>query len=297
MHKIYFLALEYILFLGYLLFFSWLVTRVKFFTKTGLSSPQLIILFLLKVLAGIFYGWIGRYYGNLAQMQDTWGYHLNSLQEYQLLLKDPVDFFTNIFYNPYDGGFMKFFISQDSYWSDIKGNFFIKILSIFNLFSFGHYYVNVIIYSFVSLFGPIAIFRVMNHAFPGKRLQVLLATFLIPSFLYWCSGIHKEGLIFLGISIAVYHVYFASVENKITIKRIFLVILGLMLMMILRNFLIIRRFPLYYGLANFDKMASSYYFNIWNCLFVIGIRLFLMSGRLILTMISPRPLLISSRNF
>jgi hypothetical protein len=83
----------------------------------------------------------------------------------------------------------------------------------------------------------------MNHAFPGKRLQILLATFLVPSFLYWCSGIHKEGLIFLGISIAVYHVYFASVENKITIKRILWVLLGLMLMMILRNFLIILAVP------------------------------------------------------
>jgi len=235
--------LEYILFLGYLLFFSWLVTRVKFFTKTGLSAPQLIILFLLKVLAGIFYGWIGRYYGNLAQMQDTWAYHVNSLQEYQLLLNDPWTCFTNIFYNPYEGGFMKFFISQDSYWSDIKGNFFIKILSLFNVFSFGHYYVNVIIYSFLSLFGPIAIFHVMNHAFPGKRLQILLATFLIPSFLYWCSGIHKEGLIFLGISIAVYHVYFASVDGRITFKRVLWILLGLLLMMILRNFLIVMVVP------------------------------------------------------
>ena len=199
-------------------------------------------------MAGIFYGWIGRYYGNLAQMQDTWGYHVNSLQEYQVLLNDPLGFFTNIFYNPYEeGGFMKFFISQDSYWSDIKGNFFIKVLSLFNLFSFGHYYVNVIIYSFISLFGPMAIFHVMNHAFPGKRLQIIFATFLIPSFLYWGSGIHKEGLIFLGISIAVYHVYFASVENKITFKRVLWVLLGLLLMMILRNFLIVMAVPAFFA--------------------------------------------------
>jgi len=235
--------LEYILFLGYLLFFSWLVTRVKFFTKTGFSSPQLIILFLLKVLAGIFYGWIGRYYGNLAQMQDTWAFHMSSLPEYQLLISDPGTYFANIFYNPYEGGFMKFFTSQDSYWSDIKGNFFIKILSLFNLFSFCHYYVNVIIYSFLSLFGAVAVFRVMNHAFPGKRIQIALASFFIPSFLYWCSGIHKEGLIFLGISIIVYNIYFASVEKKFTIKRILWILLGLFLMTILRNFLIVMAVP------------------------------------------------------
>jgi hypothetical protein len=236
--------LEYLLFLGYLLLFSWLVTRVKFFTKTGFSSPQLIILFLLKVLAGIFYGWIGRYYGNLAQMQDTWGYHVNSVAEYQLLLSDPGTYFTNLFVNPYqEGGFMKFFTSQDSYWSDIKGNFFIKILSMFNVISFGNYYINVIIYSFIALFGSVAVFRIMNHAFPGKRIQITFAAFLIPSFLYWGSGIHKEGLIFLGISTIVYNIYFASVEKRFTVKRIIWILLGLLLMTLLRNFLIMMAIP------------------------------------------------------
>ena len=225
------------------MFFSWLVTKVKFFTKTGLSSPQLIILLLLKVMAGIFYGWIGLYYGNMAQMQDTWGYHVNSKIEYQLLLDHPGEYLTNLFYNPYDGSFMSFFTAQNSIWNDLKGNSFIKILSIFNIFSFGHYYVNVIIYSFISLFGAFAIFRVMDHAFPGKKLQVALATFLVPSFLYWCSGIHREGLIFLGISIVVYQVYFGSVENRFSFKRVLYIFLGLLLMTLLRNFLLVILLP------------------------------------------------------
>ncbi len=242
MHKIFFL-LEHLLFIGYLLFFAWLVTRVKFFTKTGLSSPQLIILFLLKVMAGIFYGWIGLYYGNMAQMLDTWAYHVNSKVEYQLLLDHPGEYFTNLFYNPYEGGFMKFFTAENSIWNDLKGNSFIKILSVFNIFSFGHYYVNVIIHSFITLFGSFAIFRVMDHAFPQKRIQILLATFLLPSFLYWGSGIHREGLIFLGISIVVYQVYFASVENKFSLKRVLYILLGLLLMTLLRNFLLVILLP------------------------------------------------------
>jgi hypothetical protein len=71
--------LEYLLFVVYLIFFSWLVTKIRFFTATGLSKPQLIIIFLLKVIAGIFYGWMGQYYGELAQMMDTWKYHYNAI--------------------------------------------------------------------------------------------------------------------------------------------------------------------------------------------------------------------------
>ena len=84
--------------------------------------------------------------------------------------------------DPYGGGVSKFFTTTDSYWSDLKGNVFIKILSVFNILSLGNYFINVIFYSFFTMFGPIAIYRVMTDVFPGKKLAVLFATFLVPSF-------------------------------------------------------------------------------------------------------------------
>src|SRR5687768_14819117 len=95
-------VLEYLLFVVWLLFFAWVVTKVKFFTRTGLSNPQLMIIFLLKVMAGIFYGWIGLYYGGLANMQDTWTYHTESIREYHLISSDPHEYLTNLFHNPYE---------------------------------------------------------------------------------------------------------------------------------------------------------------------------------------------------
>ena len=229
--------MEYLLFIGYLVIFTWLVTKVKFFTKSGLSNPQLIILFLVKVLAGIFYGWMGLYYGNLAQMLDTWGYHQFGVAEYRLLTANPHEYFTNMFYTPYPNGFGKFFASTDSYWNDLKGNIFVKLLSVFDLFSFGKYYVNVIFYSFISMFGPIALFRVMSDVYPGKKLQVLLPAFFIPSFIYWTSGLHKEGLIFSGVSLIIYHLYFGWKEKRYPVKRWLGVFFGLLILFVLRNFL------------------------------------------------------------
>jgi hypothetical protein len=235
--------LEYLLFVGYLILFAWLVTKVKFFSRSGLSKPQLVIVFLLKVMAGIFYGWIGLYYGNLAQMVDTWGFHYNSIQEYHLLYNNPHEYFTNIFRNPYEGGVSKFFDSNDSYWNDLKGNVVIKVLSVFNILSFGHYYVNVIFYSFITLFGPIAIYRVMTDVFPSRKLPILMATFLVPSFLYWTSGIHKEGLIFTGIGLVLYCIYFGGKEKRFDIQRLLCLATGLLLILVLRNFLIVIIIP------------------------------------------------------
>jgi len=235
--------LEYLLFIGYLVIFTWLVTKVKFFTRSGLSNPQLIILFLVKVLAGIFYGWIGVYYGNLAQMLDTWSYHQLGLAEYHLLSTNPHEYFTNMFYTPYPEGYERVFESTDSYWNDLKGNVFVKLISIFNLLSFGHYYVNVIFYSFISLFGPIALFRVMADIFPGKKLQVLLPAFFIPSFVYWTSGLHKEGLIFLGVGLIIYHLYYGWKEKRYPLKRWLGILLGLFILFVLRNFLMMLVVP------------------------------------------------------
>lgn len=235
--------MEHLLFVGYLVLFAWIVTKTRFFIASGLTMPQLIIIFLLKVMAGILYGWIGVYYGEMAQMVDTWFYHYESLKEYHILQTEPKLFFTSLFHNTYDEGYTKFLASENSWWNDLKANFLIKILAVFNLATFGNYYVNVIFYCFLSMFGPIAIYRVMQDAFPDRKLPILLASFLVPSVLYWTSGVHKDGFIFTGLALAIYHIYFGLKEGRFSVFRILTILLGLTLVLALRNFLIIPVLP------------------------------------------------------
>lgn len=263
----------YLLFAAYLVLFSWLVTKVKFFTNTGFTNSQLIILFLLKVMAGIFYGWIGIYYGQMAQMIDTWAYHVESLSEYKLLTSDPVEFFTNLFHSPYEKGYSNFLTSQNSWWNDVKANFLIKILAIFNLFSFGNYYINIIFYSFISFFGPIAIYRVMADVFPGRKFILLIAVFLAPSFIYWTSGLHKEGLIFLGLALMIYHFYFGFKENRFSLTRTLVILFGFALVLILRNFLILPLLPPLFAWMLCQRLKWSPVL-VFSSVFLIWILLF-----------------------
>src|SRR5215207_9976187 len=122
--------LEHLLFAAYLVLFSWLITKVAFYKKSGLTPAQLVIIFLLKVIAGIFYGWIGVYYGNLAQMVDTWMFHYEGMEGYELLLSSPKEFFTSLFKNNYQE-YGRFLSSENSWWNDLHNNFFIMIISFF----------------------------------------------------------------------------------------------------------------------------------------------------------------------
>ncbi len=258
------------MFAGYLILFSWLVTKVKFFTNAGLTKPQLVIVFLLKVMAGIIYGWIGVYYGEMAKMVDTWAYHYQSLSEYNLLKSDPIRFFTSVFHNPYPDGYTRF-LSEQSWWNDLKGNLFIKFLALLDLFTFGHYYINVVVFSFLSLFGPVAIYRVMQDVFPAKKLAVLLATFLIPSFIYWMSGLHKDGLIFLGIALLCYHIYFGFREKKFSFGRIAIIFFSLTLVIGLRNFFLVPLVPalVAWVLAEKTRYRPIYVFSAVYLLFIV----------------------------
>lgn len=244
----------YLLFAGWLCLFAWLLTKLGFFKKSGLSNAQLVILFLLKVMAGIFYGWIGIYYGQFAYMFDTWGYHELGMYEYKLLLHHPSEYFSNFFHSGYEDKYGGFFASENSWWNDLKTNMFIKFLSLINVFSFGNYYVNVIFYSFITFTGPVAVYRVFSNVFPGKKVQVLLATFLIPSFAYWTSGIHKDGLVFMALSLIIYHVYFSLKENKLWLSRIFPLLFSFIIILAFRNFLLVILAP-----ALFAWIASNKY--------------------------------------
>ena len=75
------------------------------------------------------------------------------------------------------------------------------------------------------LFGLIALFKVLNSFFPNKKWAILFGIFLLPSTLFWCSGIHKDGIVFLSLMLVVYNVYF-GIKNHLTFKRIVFIVTG-----------------------------------------------------------------------
>lgn len=226
--------MELLLFGLYLLLFSWIITKVKFFKSSGLTSQQLVILFIIKVIVGIIYGWIGLYQSNVANMVDTWNYHFASLKESELLFTHPKEYLTNLFYNPYENSFKSFFASSSSYWNNLKWNSYTKLISIFNFFSIGNYYINVIFYSFITLFGVVAMYKILVKNYVSPKYLLIIGCFLVPSFIYWSSGLHKDGLTFLGLSIIIYQFQFSILEKNISAKSLLWLMLGFFIIAILR---------------------------------------------------------------
>ncbi|MBZ4190602.1 hypothetical protein [Niabella beijingensis] len=234
--------MEVVLFAVYLLLFCWCVTATRFFRNSGLSRFQLMVLFLLKVAMGVAYGWINWFDGAQPGQTDTWALHAESLKETKILLTSPVRAITSFFYNPYTNSFGSLFASSDSYWNNLKNNTYIRIESLFNCFSFGSYFINIIFYSFLTFFGVVAVYRVMRHHLQGSRLLLLIGCFLVPSFLYWTSGLHKDGLTFLALGTIIYILYFRTGKRR-PVASYLLLPAALLLLFALRNHILLVLLP------------------------------------------------------
>lgn len=234
--------MEIFLFAAYLLLFTWCIPKIRFFSNSGLSGFQLAALFLLKVSIGLLYGWISWYAGSTPGNTDTWMLHTESLKETKILLTYPRQYITSFFYDGSGTGFENFFTSGASYWNNLKNNTYIRIESVFNCFSFGSYFVNIIFYTFWVFFGVIALYRVMQHHLGGSRLLLITGCFLAPSFLYWTSGLHKDGLTFLALSTVIYIFYF-RVTSKKPIQGYLLLLGAFLLLFALRNHVLLVLLP------------------------------------------------------
>ena len=233
--------MNYLLFAFYLVILSSLILRVPYIKNAGISSGTLLSLFLLKMAAGIAIGWIAIHiYG---PGNDYWDTNDYAREEYQLLQTNPLKYLINIFTSDYQGGYAGIFSSGDSYWNDLKGNIVIKLVSVFNIFSRGDYYINSLFFNFIIFFGHVILYRLFIKMFPGRQFLVIIGCFLLPSTLYFSSGIHKDGLVFLMLAVAVYSVYESIVKERFNAKRVLLIVLSLALLFLLRNFICLALLP------------------------------------------------------
>ncbi len=204
-----------------------------------MSPATIAALFILKVFAGVVIGWIMQkfYPGN-----DYWAMNHFGIEEYKLMRSNPHEFFTNIFKSPYDNGYSGFFNSIGSYWNDLRYNIILKLLAFCDIFSRGNYYINSLIFNFFGFFGPVALFRVFAHIYKNKKWAVIAGCFLLPSTLFYASGIHKDLIIFTMLGLFCYALYFSAVERW-SIKRSILIFLSVTVMLLIRNYVAIALIP------------------------------------------------------
>jgi len=227
-------------------------------------------LFSIKILAGIFYSY---YFSLPSQIEnaDTWNYFLESKAETDWLLSNPKAFATDLFTNHYSQS-GNLFSCTNSFWNDLKTTFFIKLLAVLNLFSVKNYYINLLFFNAFFMLGGVAFYRLFKDNFIINKWILLTVVFFTPSFLFWCSGIHKDGIVFSATAISIF-IFHKALKDQFNFIRLFMLTLCFTVIFLLRNYYLLAIIPAFttWFIIEKTKLKASLCFVVMTlcCLLVL----------------------------
>jgi len=201
---------------------------MKLFASDALLKVQWIGLFLLKAFVGIAGYYIYTYY-----------YPQSDFYLYLEGSKNVFDQFAgNTSAAPITGWNSNF---DDSFYNNsriiIVINFFIRFLS------FNNPHVHILFFCFFSFIGLAAIFRAFHYHFPDRKRILIFSIFLVPSVLFWTSGIYKEAVAILCVGLLVFISDF-GLKKSYTLKAAGILLLLFLSLFFLKIYILACLFPL-----------------------------------------------------
>jgi len=252
--------MEYLVFIVFTLLFLWLIFRHKSFNINGLSRKMIALAFGVKVVAGLVY--------MLVQAQfykggDAYKYFKGGRVIYESLWENPIYFLRLVFGK--NGGFVDTPIYKYAYhtecWDHLGSYAFCRFNALLHLVSGGYYSVHVLVMAGLMLFAGLNFYRLLQPLKLMSDMWLYALIFFTPSLLFWTGGIYKEGMVYLGLSCCLLGVYRVA-KNNYSGKYFLLIIIGLALILLFRNYLIILLLPalslLFYTLKFSKKSLLKY---------------------------------------
>lgn len=227
-----------------------MLKRWSFFKNSGISFKTLSILFTLKFILGISVYYVYTYYYTDRKTADVFKYFDDAKYLYDHVYHHhQVRFWKIIFGIQNESSEIHNHLKETNYWfKPHASNVFndnrtvIRFNAVIYLFSFGYYHVHTLVLSTLSFIGLTGIYRTYIYEFSERKKELILACFLIPSVLFWGSGILKESILIFGIGIFVF-AFTRVMYVKKNIKYILVVLGTLGLLAITKTYVLIVLIP------------------------------------------------------
>ncbi|MBL4624250.1 MAG: hypothetical protein JKY42_03795 [Flavobacteriales bacterium] len=254
----------------------WVIQKWSFFHSDGLTPNIAFFIFLVKIgfgflLFAIYYF----YYGNNRFTSDAFRFYDDSLVIYETLKTNPSHYFRLLFGIGLDQPDMSGYLNKMNYWTkDFTHGLFndnqtiIRINSLFDLFSFGYYHVHTVFMCFISLIGLTAIYKAFIPFLREIKLLLIIGVFLIPSVLFWGSGVLKEGVVLFAMGLLLWGLF--NLMRKFSVKHAFIFVSSILLLLFIKVYVIIALTPCIIGYALLNKYKQWNSWATYLCVIVIG---------------------------
>jgi hypothetical protein len=244
----------------YLAVFSFIIYRFQFYRPEGINRALSILLFYVKVIAGILFGYFYSIYGHGG---DTFTFFETSRMITSLIMEDPGKFLRAVSGLGDQTDLQSFYAglrgwhTYEPYFNDSRT--IIRINALVGLISFGKYYVHSVFFSFLSFTGSIGLFRFFSIMSEIPRSRLIIPAFLIPSALFWMSGANKEGLLSLVMGLSLYQ-FSLIIKGKEKLVHLIIFFLLSLLFIHIKAYLLVMLLP---GLVAMAWSARNLHARSW----------------------------------
>jgi len=277
--------LEFFLTLFYTLLFIFLIYKIKFFELQELSKRTISYIFLLKIGCGILLWIIYTYYYTDRNTSDIFKFYDDAKYIYHALPEHPLHYLQMVLGINADAEQLKPYYSQMHNWyrpwegARFHDN---KLIIQFNalvyLFSFGYYNVHTVFMCFLSLIGLTGIYKTFSPLVPDKRKELAATIFLVPSVLFWASGVLKEGIIIFALGMIIYHINKCLYGNVNRLRHFLFFLLSALLLFLAKMYVFVAIVPVIVSLVIVKLTGNKFIFlkftGVHLLFFLIAVNLY-----------------------
>ncbi len=189
----------------------WSFGSLPIFKNSGLTVRGLSFLFLVKLLFSIGLVLVYTYYYTDRAYADIYKYFDDGITIHESMSEHPkatLEVMTGVGFDRNDPEIRgvlantHHFDKKDDSFLESNHRLIIRLNSLLRFVSLGSIYIHSLFFCFLSFMGLVAMYRALGlFLTPDTRYVLLLPVFLVPSILFWSSGLLKETLVifFLGI--------------------------------------------------------------------------------------------------
>jgi hypothetical protein len=260
----YFSLMEYLLTLLYTIVFIFILWKAPFFRAEGLSKQVVAGIFVLKIMAGIAMSLVYTYYYSDRSTADIFKYFDDSKVMFDALLKKPIDYLSMITGIGNDSAYFSehYYKLMNNWYRVYESNIYneshtiIRFNALLRIFSFGYYNVHTVFICFLSLTGLVGLYKFTIKFIKNKNKELIFGIFLLPSVLFWGSGVMKEGLLFFALGILLIH--FSRILEKFNFKSLLWIIFCIVLIYFTKFYVLAIAIPILISQIWVSKTNQKY---------------------------------------
>lgn len=248
-------AKEILFTLFYLALFNFIIHRFRLFQFKNFEPFITHLLFNLKFAAGISAWLVFTAYYHNGDMQK---FYEEGLKLHEVAQHRPADF-VNILTGNYKEEDLPSIVHLNLWKRNFDESPFsenrltVKVNALILFLSAKTFLVHILFFCFFSLIGWILLTNAVFSKADPKNSILALPVLLLPSVLFWTSGVMKEPLLLLGLGCCVSTI----INHQLTIPNLLKLLMGIVLLLFTRFFVLVCLLPAATAFLLFNKRENS----------------------------------------